>query len=341
MGQYKYLSLEEREDIMVSRSHGKSISEIARRIGRSKSTVSREVKRNSFPVGPGPGACCRASTAQRKCCRRRLACVRPRRMDEPELASLVTRMIVDERWSPEQVSGRISLERPGLAVSCATIYRAINARLLDPPGLAGTKRGVRSALRYRSKRRHAAGGPEERCGTVSGMQPISKRPVEAEARMRLGDWEADTVVGRGAGPCLVTLVDSASGLLEGGRAEFRTKKAVADVEIAALSRQPAVETVTPDRGKEFAEFGRVEAETGAAFYFALPHRPWQRGPNENTNGLLREYFPKGDRLLRGLGRGGRAGVRCHQPQAPQAPGVQDALRGPLLRGAALALRIQD
>ena len=71
------------------------------------------------------------------------------------------------------------------------------------------------------------------------------------------------------------------------------KKAVADVEIAALSRQPAAETVTPDRGKEFAEFGRVEAETGVTFYFALPHCPWQRGTNENTNGLLCEYFPKG------------------------------------------------
>lgn len=293
MGQYKHLSLEEREDIMVSRSHGKSIGEIARLIGRSKSTVSREVKRNSFPVGPGPGARYRASTAQRKYRRRRLACARPRKMDDPERASLVTRLIVDERWSPEQASGRISLERPELAVSCATIYRAINARLLDPPGLAGTKRGVRSALRHRGKRRHAAGGPEEKRGTIPGMRPISERPGEAEARERLGDWEADTVVGRGAGPCLVTLVDRASGLLEGGRAESRTKAAVADVEIAALSRQAAAETVTPDRGKEFAEFGRVEAETGAVFYFALPHHPWQRGTNENTNGLLREYFPKG------------------------------------------------
>lgn len=160
MGQYRHLSLEERDDIMVSRSHGKSVGEIARRIGRSKSTVSREIKRNSLPAGPGPAACCRAPAAQRKYRRRRLACVRTRRMDDPELASLVTRMIVDERWSPEQVSGRISLERPGLAVSCATIYRAINARLLDPPGLAGTKRGVRSALCHRGKRRHAAGGPE-------------------------------------------------------------------------------------------------------------------------------------------------------------------------------------
>lgn len=293
MGQYKHLSVEEREDIMVSRSHGKSISEIARRIGRSKSTVSREIRRNSFPVGPGPGACYRASTAQRKYGRRRLACVRPRKMDDPELASLVVRMIVDERWSPEQIAGRISLERPELSVSCATIYRAISARSLDPPGLAGTKRGIRSALRHRGKRRHAAGGPEERRGTIPGMRSISERPGEAEARTRLGDWEADTVVGKGAGPCLVTLVDRASGLLEGGRAESHTKTAVADVEIAALSRQRAVETVTPDRGKEFAEFGRVEAETGAVFYFALPHHPWQRGTNENTNGLLRAHFPKG------------------------------------------------
>ena len=107
MGQYKHLSLEEREDIMVSRSHGKSIGEIARRIGRSKSTVSREIKGNSFPVGPGPGACYRATTAQRKYRRRRLACVRPRRTDDPGRASPVARLIVGERWSPEQVFGRI------------------------------------------------------------------------------------------------------------------------------------------------------------------------------------------------------------------------------------------
>ena len=135
------------------------------------------------------------------------------------------------------------------------------------------------------------------------MRHVSERSGEAEARARLGGWEADTVLGRAARPCLVMLVDRASGLLEGGRAEFHTKTAVADVEIAVLSRQPAVETVAPGRGKELAEFGRVKAETGATFYFALPHHPWQRGTNENTNGLLREHFPKGDRLLQGLGRG--------------------------------------
>lgn len=131
---------------MVSRSHSKSDGAIARRIGRSKSTVSREIKRNSLP--------------------------------------------------------------------------------------AGTKRGVRSALHHRDKRRHAAGGPEERRGAVPGMRSISERPREAEARTRL-----------------VTLVDRASGLLEGGGAESLTKTAIANIEIAAPSRQPAVETVTPDRGR--------------------------------------------------------------------------------------------
>ena len=124
------------------------------------------------------------------------------------------------------------------------------------------------------------------------MRPISERPAEAESRSRLGDWEADTVAGKGAGACLVTLVDRASGYLAGGRAASRTAACVRDVEIAALSGRPSL-TVTPDRGKEFASFREVEAATGAEFFFGLPHRPWQRGTNENTNGLLREYFPKG------------------------------------------------
>ena len=190
------------------------------------------------------------------------------------------------------MAGRVALEAPGARAPASTIYRAVNARELDTPDLRRTARGLRGRLRHRGKPRHRAGGPEERRGKVPGMHPISERPAEAEARTRLGDWEADTVVGKGAGACLVTLVDRSSGYLAGGRAEAHTAACVRDVEVAAPSGQPAL-TVTPDRGKEFAAFAEVEAATGARFFFALPHHPWQRGTNENTNGLLREYFPKG------------------------------------------------
>lgn len=123
-----------------------------------------------------------------------------------------------ERWSPEQISGRIGVERPDLSVSVSTIYRAVNDGRLDPPELERAKRGIRARLRHMVKRRHRRGGPEERCGRIPGTRPISERPAEVELRARLDDWEGDTVVGRGSGACLVTLVDRMSSLLIGGRA---------------------------------------------------------------------------------------------------------------------------
>lgn len=290
VGRYKHLSIEEREDIMAMRREGRSMGEVARALGRSKSTVSRELGRNSCRAGQG--SYYRASTAQRRYAERRARCVRRKRLSDPWLRELVQRKILEDRWSPEQVSGRVALEAPGSRVSASTIYRAIGARELDTPELRRTARGLRGRLRHKGKRRHRAGGPEERRGKVPGMRPISERPAEAGSRERLGDWEADTVVGRGGGACLVTLVDRSSGFLAGGRAGAHTAACVRDVQVAALAGQPAL-TVTPDRGKEFAAFREVEAATGAEFFFALPHSPWQRGTNENTNGLLREYFPKG------------------------------------------------
>lgn len=291
MGRYTHLTLAEREEIMLLSHGGRSQADIARATGRSKATISRELARNSFTVGSG--RCYRASTAQRSYESRRLACVRPRMLDDPERSGLVQGLIVRERWSPEQIAGRIRLEKPRLAVSMATIYRAINDRRLDPPDLKRTRRGIKARLRHKGKRRHRRDGPEERRGRIPGIRPIDERPAEAEERSRLGDWEGDTVVGRGAGACLVTLVDRKSGDLEGGRAATRTKRDVAQVEARALARHPESHTVTLDRGMEFADFKEVERATGVTCYFALPHHPWQRGSNENTNGLIREYFPKG------------------------------------------------
>ena len=289
MGRYHHLSLEEREDIMCLAREGLGPSEIARRTGRSKSTVSRELSRNSFAVGGG--ACYRASTAQRRYGERRLACRRPRLLADEGLRSLVQGKILVERWSPEQIAGRIALETGARPVSRSTIYRAIARRELDTPELARTARGIAGRLRHRGKRRRRA-GEEERRGKIRAPHELAERPAAAASRSRLGDWEADTVVGRGAGPCLVTLVDRRSRYLVGGLAAAHRSAEVAATEIAALRGQP-LETVTPDRGMEFARCAEVTEELGVEFYFCRPHHPWQRGTNENTNGLIREYFPKG------------------------------------------------
>lgn len=290
MGRYHHLSIEEREDIMCLRREHLGVGEIARRIHRDKSTVSRELARNSCRGG-AQGGFYRASTAQRRYEGRRRACRRRRKLDDPGLRSLVQRHIVEDRWSPEQIAGRIALETGRPAVSASTIYRAVAGRRLDTPALAGTARGIASRLRHGGKRRHRR-GEEERRGKIPVDHEISERPPEADGRSRLGDWEADTVVGKGSGPCLVSMVDRASGLLEGGRAAALRKGEVADVEITVLSRQPR-RTVTPDRGKEFADWPRVKRETGTPFYFCSPHHPWEKGAVENANGLIREYFPKG------------------------------------------------
>lgn len=173
MGRYHHPSLVEREGIMCLVRQGKSIGQIALALGRSRSTVSRELGRNSC------ARFYRASTAQRRYESRREACRRPRFLDDGERRALVQRLILQERWSPEQVAGRAALELGRGWPSASTIYRAIARRDLDTPELARTARGLAGRLRHRGKRRHRAGGPEERRGKMPGATPISERPAEA------------------------------------------------------------------------------------------------------------------------------------------------------------------
>ena len=126
---------------------------------------------------------------------------------------------------------------------------------------------------------------------------ISERPAAAEGRSEPGHWEGDTVAGKAGGPCLLTLVDRKDGFLVGGKCRRKAAKCVRDKMPRALEGQP-LGSVTLDRGKEFADHAQVTADIDVQFYFARPHHPWQRGTNENTNGLLREYFPKGESLAR-------------------------------------------
>lgn len=292
VGRYRHLSFEEREDIMCLRAEGKGVREIARAIGRDKSTVSRELSRNGCPAS-GRRAAYRASAAQRRYEGHRGLCRRRRRLDDPALRDLVTSLILGRRWSPEQVAGRLALEGGAEVVSAPTIRRAIRRGDLDTPALRNEGVRVASRLRRGGRRRRRS---TDRRGDIPVPHELAERPAEAAERSRLGDWEADTVVGRrGAGPCLVTLVDRRSGYLAGGLAASQTKRDVADVEIAALSGAPAL-TVTPDRGKEFAGWARVTEATGAEFYLCAAHHPWEKGCVENANGLLREYFPKGTDL---------------------------------------------
>lgn len=211
--------------------------------GGDKATVSREMAGNSFAVGSGRGH--RASAAQRGRESRRVSCVRPGVLDGERGAGLVRRLVVREHRSPGRIAGGIAVERPGLMVFASAIHRAINERRLDPPGLTRTRRGIRARLRHKGKRRHGRGGPEERRGEIPGARPIGQRPeiVGGGKRSGLGDREGGTVVGKGAGACLVTLVGRRSGLLSGGRCAAHARRDVADVGIGVLRRHPG----EPDR----------------------------------------------------------------------------------------------
>lgn len=285
VGGYHHLTICERERVMCMREQGKSIGEVARALGRSRSTVSRELRRNG-------GGAYSAASAQRGYEERRRACRRRRRLDDPATRAYVQARVLEDRWSPEQVEGRLRLEGSPMLVSRSTIYRAVRRGDLDTPELARTRKGAASRLRHRGKRRlRRKDGEVERRGKIAISHPIEDRPAGAADRSEPGHWESDTVAGREGGACLVTHVDRRSRLLAGGKADSKTSAEVNRVTVAALAGQPLA-SLTPDRGKEFARHAEVTDELGVEFYFPLPHHPWDRGTNENTNGLLREFFPK-------------------------------------------------
>ena len=164
--------------------------------------------------------------------------------------------------------------------------------MFDEENKSHGNRGAIRKLRHRGKSRHTK-DYEERRGKIQISNDISQRPIGATKRSRRGHWEGDTVVGKKGKACLVTLVDRKTRFLVGGKASHKTAANVNVVIIQSLKDNP-VKSITPDRGKEFANHKEVtEALDQVQFYFPLPHHPWQRGTNENTNGLLREYFPKG------------------------------------------------
>ena len=281
MRRYNHLSADERDRIAGMVARHETVTAIAAAIGRDKSTVSRELARNGRR---GRYGACRA---QERAGERRKACRPRRRLDDPALMEEVRRRIVEDRWSPEQVDGRMRLVAGRCVVSFSTVHRAVAAGLLDLPSDP-----VPVRRRLRRKGRRPRRGREETRGRIKVPHELSERPAEAGGRSRLGDWEADTVVGPGAA-CLVTLTDRRSRLLVGGLCPAHTADAVGRAMVGALAGRPLA-SVTPDRGKEFAGHAAVTAALGGVqFYFCQPHHPWQKPTVENTNGLIREFFPKG------------------------------------------------
>jgi IS30 family transposase len=277
---YRQLIPEERYMLAALRRQGLNQAEIARSLGRHRSTVCREVRRNSTRADGHY----RAFTAQERTNGRRSRSRRNRRFSAEDFA------LIDEllrrQWSPEQVSGY--LRRAGLlAISHETIYRHV-WRDKKQGGLLYTH------LRGARKRRRKRYGAYDSRGRLAGKRLISERPAEVESRERAGHWEADTVMGAGSKDCVVTLVERKSGLVLVGKLADRTADSLSRRVTRLIGRHAGrVETVTADNGTEFHDYRRVEGRTGVTFYFARPYHSWERGSNENANGLLRQYLPKG------------------------------------------------
>lgn len=275
---YCQLTTGERYELSALRKQRMSASGIARALGRHRSTIIREIKRNSRKDGGY-----RPSTADEMTRGRRSRSRRNRQFGDEQWALVVARL--EDLWSPEQIEGRFA--RDGLLrISHETIYRYIWQDRVDGGSLYSFLRGAGKQLRKRYRRYDSR-------GRLAGKRAITERPPEAESRSRIGDLEGDTVLGSADKHCILTLVDRKTGYLLIGKLKQRT---VAETNRRAISLlrgapQPAL-SLTLDNGTEFHGYKRIEKATGATVYFAAPHHSWERGTSENTNGLIRQYLPK-------------------------------------------------
>ena len=256
-----------------------SQAEIARRLKRHPATISRELRRNRNPNGYW------AASAQVKADARRSHRPWTCKMERPEVASYV-RQRLRQRWSPDEIAGRSRDDfprDPRRHVSRQTIYAWIHAH----PAAAYWRRYLARLGRVRRR--------GENRGRLPACVSIEGRPAVVDRRARYGDWEGDTVVGRGHRSGTVTLVDRKSGYLLLGKVHDRQAATVREAMTELFQPLPTRlrKTLTLDNGKEFAEHEQLAATTSLRVYFAKPYCAWQRGTNENTNGLVRQFFPKG------------------------------------------------
>lgn len=288
MSPYKHLTPKDREDILIGINSGHTLAVIAKDIGYSKSTVSREISRN------GGWYDYSAVDAQKHYVERRKACRRPRILAQLDIQSRVVEYITNEHWSPEQIAARLRYENSPIHISYTTIYRGIYLNNLGVPLKAHGARGIPRQLRHRGKTRKVKGTVNERRGRLNDVPSIHERPVSAEKRSWFGHWEGDTVRGKTGHSGLVTLVDRKSRFLISGRVAKINAENVKNRMIELLGELPEnrVRSITPDRGKEFSKYQELSQRLNTKIFFPDAHAPQQRGTNENTNGLIREYFPR-------------------------------------------------
>jgi transposase, IS30 family len=274
MKTYNQLTQEQRYQIYALKKTNHTLSEIAAVLGVHKSSVSRELRRNCGKRGYRP------QQAQELALERRQKAL-------PRITAgdwAVVEKLLKQDWSPEQISGRLKKEQ-GIGISHEWIYQYI---------LADKHAGgdLYKHLRCQKKRRKRYGKYDRR-GKLPNCRSIEERPAIVNARKRLGDWEVDTIIGRKHKQAIVTLTERKSRFTFVSKVKQRTARAVRkQVCRMLLPVKQKVHTLTSDHGKEFADHEQIAQMLELKFYFAHPYAAWERGTNENTNGLLRQYFPK-------------------------------------------------
>jgi transposase, IS30 family len=282
------LSMKDREEIRAGLERGETFTSIAGLVGRAISTVSREVAAN------GGRNRYRAWEAHQQADRRARRPKTPK-LTHPALAAQVTEWL-EEWWSPEEIARRLQIEFPDdpmMWVSHETIYQSLYVQ-----GRGELRRELRRCLRTGRERRQKRGRPERR-GRIPDMVMIAERPAEAEDRAVPGHWEGDLIMGKNNRSAVGTLVERTTRYvlllhLPHGKGTVM----VAEAMKRAISELPdqLVRSITWDQGTEMVGHANFTVDTGITVYFCDPHSPWQRGSNENTNGLLRQYMPKGTDL---------------------------------------------
>jgi len=280
---YHQLTSDERVTISAYRKQGMSAAAIARMVGRHKTTIWREFKRNCNKHG-----IYRPSKAQENTVARRRRSRRNSHFTATQMNAVVA--LLARFYSPAQISGRHS--ELGFRISHETIYRYVWEDWANGGNLY-------KCLRQRLKQRRKRQGSRDSRGILPGKRHISERPASVESRRHVGHWEIDTVMGSSDQHCILTLVERKTGFVLIGKLTDRKMATTAERTKQLIKKEWGFfDTITSDNGTEFHAYKEVEDATGVTYYFATPYHSWERGTNENTNGLIRQYLPKRQSMAR-------------------------------------------
>ena len=282
---YRHLSLKDRDTISEMKRDGHSMAEIAVALGRSKSTISRELKRNSTPAYKCYLSC---KAHERAVTRKSNSGKRPRLKNE-RIVSYVREML-EEDWSPEIIANKIDQDIRGASISHEAIYQYIyHPKTEDREELIGY------LVRGHRKRKKKGIGRKERKTKIPNRISINERPISADNRSHYGHWEGDSLISRKSLAALNSLVERKSRLLLLTKLDRKTAEQTTDAVVQRLHELPekARRTLTLDNGTENSGHEEITEAIGTQCYFADPYASWQRGANEQVNGMVRRYFPKG------------------------------------------------